>query len=186
MQRHQLFVEFQQISHRPLGDAYSALEQALMDIGDTSMFPVAQLTDHRDDIQPKLPVRERPGPFFFCAIGHMIQSTLRLPTPAYHQSQVDQSSERHQGALGMVGHPQPFSTTHALLVQRRQAHFSLGGGASFSSGHPLVPPFGNYSATFLRKRFRLSLSVESTSSTVWGATRPVAPIQVKNFLNEAR
>src|SRR5207245_7690778 len=125
--------------HRPLGDAYTAMEQALMDLEDTSMFPVAQLTDHRDDIQPNLSMGQGPGSFFFCTIGHMIQRTLRVPTPAYHQSQADQSSERHQGALGMVGHPQALSTTHALLVQRCQAHYSLGRGTRFSSGHLLAP-----------------------------------------------
>ena len=186
VERHQLFVAFQQIRHGALGDAYSALDQALMDLRDTAVLSVAQLTDHGDDIQAKLPMRQRPGSFFFRSIGHMVQRTLRGAAAPHHQGKVHQSPERHEGAPGMVGHPQPLSTTHALLTQRRQAHFSLGGGTSFSSGHLLDPPLGNYSATLLRKRVRLSLSVERTSSTVWGATRPVSPIQVKNFLNEAR
>ncbi len=38
VQRHQLFVAFQQIAHRPLGDAYPALDQALMDLGDRAML----------------------------------------------------------------------------------------------------------------------------------------------------
>src|SRR5437588_9017753 len=44
----------------------------------------------------------------------------------------------------------------------------------------------NSSATFLRKKCRSSLRVQSTSSTISGETRPVAPIHWKNFLNEAR
>jgi predicted helicase len=44
----------------------------------------------------------------------------------------------------------------------------------------------NYSATFLRYSSRSNFRVSSTSATVWGETRPVSPIQVKNFLNEAR
>src|SRR5947209_4311036 len=157
-----------------------------MDLWDRAVLPVAQLTDHRDDIQAKLPMGQRPGPFFFGSIGHMIQGTFRVAAASHHQGKVNQSPKSHQRALGMVGHPESLPTAHALLAQRRQAHFSLGRGTSLSSGHLLAPPFANYSATFLRKRFRLSLSVESTSSTVWGATRPLAPIQVKNFLNEAR
>src|SRR5438067_10140187 len=106
----------------------------------------------------------------------MVQRTLPIATPAHHQSQVDQSSERHEGTLGMVGDPEPLSTVHTLLTQRRQAHFSPCRGTRLSSGHRLAPPCGNYSATFLRKKFRSSLSVESTSSTVSADTRPVAPI----------
>src|SRR5258708_370002 len=146
-----------------------------MDLRERAVLPVAQLTNHGDDIQPKLPMRQRPGSFFFCAIGQMVQLTLRIATPAHHQ-----------GALGVVGHPKPLSTVHALLGERGQSDFSLSGGTGFSSGHFLAPPFGNSSATFLRKRFRSSLSVERTSSTVARETRPVAPIHVKNFLNEAR
>src|SRR3989442_7509888 len=157
-----------------------------MDLRDAAVLSVAQLTDHRDDIQPKLSMRQSPGSFFFRSIGHMVQRTLRVATAPHHQGKVHQSPKGHQGALGVVRHPQPLPTTHALLTQRRQAHFSLGCRTSSSSGHLLDPPFANYSATFLRKRLRLSLSVERKSSTVSGATRPDSPIQVKNFLNEAR
>jgi hypothetical protein len=51
-----------------------------------------------------------------------------------------QSPKGHEGALGMVRHPQSLFTDHALLTQRRQAHFSLGGGTGFSSRHLLFPP----------------------------------------------
>src|SRR2546429_7033752 len=35
------------------------LPQLLMDLGDTAMLPIAQLTDHGDDIQPKLAMGQR-------------------------------------------------------------------------------------------------------------------------------
>src|SRR6266567_3920131 len=157
-----------------------------MDLGDRAVLPIAQLTDHCDDIQAKFPVGECPGSFFFCSIGQMIQLTLRVATAPHHQGEADQPPERHQCALGVVRHPQPFSTVHALFGERDQSDFSLCRGTGFSSSHVLAPPSGNSSVTFLRKKFRSSLSVERTSSTVSGGTRPVAPIHLKNFLNEAR
>jgi hypothetical protein len=45
---------------------------------------------------------------------------------------------------------------------------------------------GNYSATFLRNSSRSNFRESSTSATVWGETRPISPIHLKNFLNEAR
>src|SRR5438067_111480 len=135
---------------------------------------------------PNSPWGSAASSFFFGSIGHMVQRTLRVATAPHHQSQANQSPQRHQGALGMIRHPEPLSTAHTLLTQRRQAHFSLGCRTSLSSGHLLAPPLGNYSATFLRKRVRLSLSVQSTSSTVSADTRPLTSIHLKNFLNEAR
>src|SRR5260370_1063187 len=44
----------------------------------------------------------------------------------------------------------------------------------------------NYSATFRRYSSRSNFRVSSTSATIWGETRPVSPIHMKNFLNEAR
>src|SRR5258708_15042028 len=157
-----------------------------MDLGDRAMLSITQLTDHADNIQAKLTMRQRPSPFFFCTIRQMVQVTVLVAAAPHDQSQTDQSSERHQGPLGMVGHPQSLSTTDAFLGAWGEAHFSWCGGTSFSSSHFLAPPFGNYSATLLRKRLRLSFRVERTSSTVSADTRPVAPIHLKNFLNEAR
>src|SRR6266568_1447250 len=139
-----------------------------MDLGDRAMLSITQLTDHGDDIQAKLAMRQRPGSFFFGAIGQMVQVTVLVAAAPHDQSQTNQSAERHQGPLGMVGHPQPLSTADTFL--------GAWGETSFSSSHFLAPPFGNYSATLLRKRFRLSFRVERTSSTVSADTRPVAPI----------
>src|SRR5439155_12786003 len=113
----------------------------LMDLGDRAVLSVAQLTDHRNNIQATLSMRQRPGPFFFGSIGHMVQATLRVAAAPYHQPELDQSAERHERALGMIRHPQPLSTAHALFMQWSQAHFSLRGGTCFSSGHFLAPVF---------------------------------------------
>src|SRR6266704_2513912 len=121
-----------------------------------------------------------------CLRGQMIQLTRRIATAPHHQGEADQPPERHQCALGVVRHPQPFSTVHALFGERDQSDFSLCRGTGFSSSHVLAPPSGNSSATFLRKKFRSSLSVERTSSTISGDTRLVSPIHLKNFLNEDR
>jgi hypothetical protein len=40
-----------------------------MDLGDRAMLSITQLTDHGDDIQAKLTMRQRPGSFFFGTIG---------------------------------------------------------------------------------------------------------------------
>src|SRR5437660_7464172 len=113
----------------------------------------------------------------------MVPVTVLVAAAPHDQSQTNQSSQRHQGPLGMVGHPQPLSTTEAFLRAWGEAHFSLCGGTSFSSSHLLAPPLGDYSATLLRKRGRLSLRVERTSSTVAADTRPVAPIHlIEEFL----
>src|SRR6266566_290651 len=149
-----------------------------MDLGDRAMLSITQLTNHDDDIQAKLTMRQRPGSFFFCPIGQMVQVTFLVAAAPHDQSQANQSSERHERALGMVGHPQLLSTADAFLGAGGEAHFSLCRRTSFSSSHFLAPLFGNYSATLLRKSLRSSLSVERTSSTVWGDTRPVAPIHL--------
>src|SRR6266567_5155592 len=109
-------------------------------------------------------MRERPGSFFFCAIGHMVQETLPIAATPHYQRKADQSPKGHEGPLGMIGYPEPLPTTDALLAQRREAHFPLGRGTRSPSPCPTesAPLCGNYSATFLRKRFRLSLSVERT------------------------
>src|SRR5258708_20195889 len=106
-----------------------------MDLRDRAMLPVAQLTDHRDDIQAKFPMRQRPGSFFFCSIRHMVQRTLRGAAAPHHQGEVHQSPERHEGALGVVRHPEPLSTTHALLTYRPQAHCSFPKPTTYFSSH---------------------------------------------------
>src|SRR6266516_6602959 len=106
----------------------------------------------------------------------MVQLTLLVMATSYHQGEADQTPEGHERALGVVRDPESLLAVHTVHAPRGQAHFSACRGASFSSGHLLDPPLGNYSATFLRKRFRSSLRVESTSSTLAGDTRPVSPI----------
>jgi len=41
VQSDELFVTLQQICHRPLGNAYSALDQALVDLRDRTMLSIA-------------------------------------------------------------------------------------------------------------------------------------------------
>jgi hypothetical protein len=60
-------------------------------------------------------MRQRPGSFFFCPIGQMVQVTFLVAAAPHDQSQANQSSERHERALGMVGHPQPLSTADTFL-----------------------------------------------------------------------
>src|SRR5258707_12755506 len=136
----QFFVAFQQIGDGPLGDAHPTLHQTLMDLGDRAVLPIAQLTNDRDDIQAKFPVGERPGSFFFGSIRQMVQVTLLVAAAPHHQREADQPSEGHQGALGMIGYPEPLSTTHALACSWCQAHFALGRGTRLSSGHLFTPP----------------------------------------------
>ncbi len=88
-------------------------------------------------------MRERPGPFFFCSIGQMVQRTLRVAAAPHHQGEADQASERHERALGMVGHPQPLLAAHTLLSQWSQAYLSLGWRTGISSGHLLAPSFSS-------------------------------------------
>src|SRR2546425_6176649 len=86
-------------------------------------------------------MRQRPGSFFFCSIGHMVQRTLLIAAAPHHQGEVNQSPKGHEGALGMVRHPEPLPTAHALLMERREVHFSLCRGTCFSSGHLVAPVF---------------------------------------------
>src|SRR5205823_1230905 len=55
--------------------------------------------------------------------------------------EADQSAKRHERALGVIRHPEPLSTAHTLLAQRRQTHLSLCWGTGISSGHLQAPSF---------------------------------------------
>ncbi len=51
----EFFIAVQQISHRPLRDGKTSLEQFFMDLWDAALLLIAQRPYKRNQIQPKLP-----------------------------------------------------------------------------------------------------------------------------------
>ncbi len=86
-------------------------------------------------------------------------------------------TQRRPGA-GLVHHAERGSqyTSQGYLAVLKEAEIQVS----------MSKKGGNYSATFLRNSLQLSFNRKRTSATVSGEIRPVSPIHLKNFLNEAK
>jgi hypothetical protein len=69
--------------HAALGDCDSPHLYGLMNLRHAALLAVAYLADERDDIQPELGLRQRPG---LCFLGHIrlvIGGTVLVATAAH-------------------------------------------------------------------------------------------------------
>jgi hypothetical protein len=85
MQCDHLFIAGEQIRHTALGDPDSALGSFLVNLWDTSMLNVPQVSDQGNDIETKLAVRKRPSSFLFWTAGLVKLWALCVVTAANRQ-----------------------------------------------------------------------------------------------------
>src|SRR5215469_11012318 len=139
VQAHQFFIALQQMRHRSLRDSQAAGLEALMHLGDRAMLHKAPGANQRNDIQPKLAVRQRPASFFFRMVANMILRARGGMTLADRYAQLKDALQGDHLPLTVVGHPPVIATLWTGLLKRPQGGSELRFGFGGSPGHRLPP-----------------------------------------------
>src|SRR5258707_13105271 len=105
------------------------------------------MPNERDDVEPKLALRQRPGAGFFGHIRAMILRAGSVHTVPDPDGQAPEPIEAHDRAMVMIGHPQPLSTRATLLTQGTERLLMRTGRPAPATPHssphpPPAPPAG--------------------------------------------
>src|SRR5207248_4152769 len=98
--------------------------------------PAANQGNH---FQAKFAMGQRPPPFFFGPISHVVTWALRLPTTTHHNGQPPEAIQLHHRAMAVVAHPQRLAALLTMLFQWGQRHRVRGYRTRGSSGHASSP-----------------------------------------------
>ncbi len=87
----QFFVALHQIGDTALRDADPPCQQGPMHLRHAAVFAKAKAPNQSNHFQAKCAVRQRPSPFFFGTVSHMVAWALRLHTATHHHRQLPEA-----------------------------------------------------------------------------------------------